>query len=83
MLVSKELQLKLAELKRVFKLLPLKTFIILKVFRELKLLNFEINYEENTIAIYLLEKPNKKLNLNESVILNNLKELKQEYLKSY
>lgn len=83
MLVSKELQLKLTELKRVFKLLPLKTFIILKVFRELKLLNFEINYEENTIAIYLLEKPNKKLNLNESVILNNLKELKQEYLKSY
>ena len=83
MLVSKELQLKLTELKRVLKLLPLKTFIILKVFRELKLLNFEINYEENTIAIYLLEKPNKKLNLNESVILNNLKELKQEYVKSY
>ncbi|MCC3865370.1 single-stranded-DNA-specific exonuclease RecJ [Terrisporobacter petrolearius] len=83
MLVSKELQLKLTELKRVFKLLPLKTFIILKVFRELNLLNFEINYEENTIAIYLLEKPDKKLNLDESVILNNLKELKQEYVKSY
>ena len=83
MLVSKELKLKLAELKRVFKLLPLKTFIILKVFRELKLLDFEINYEENTIAIYLLEKPNKKLNLDESLILNNLKELKQEHVKSY
>ncbi|WP_434797563.1 single-stranded-DNA-specific exonuclease RecJ [Terrisporobacter vanillatitrophus] len=83
MLVSKELQLKLTELKRVFKLLPLKTFIIFKVFRELNLLNFEINYEENTIAIYLLEKPDKKLNLDESVILNNLKELKQEYVNSY
>ena len=83
MLVSKELQLKLTELKRVFKLLPLKTFIILKVFRELNLLNFEINYEENTIEIYLLEKPDKKLNLDGSVILNNLKELKQEYVKSY
>ena len=83
MLVSKELQLKLTELKTVFKLLPLKIFIILKVFKELNLLNFEINYEENTIAIYLLEKPDKKLNLDESVILNNLKELKQEYLKSY
>lgn len=83
MLVSKELQLKITELKRVFKLLPLKTFTIFKVFKELNLLNFEINYEENTIAIYLLEKPNKKLNLDESVILNNLKELKQEYLKSY
>ena len=83
MLVSKELQLKLTELKKVFKLLPLKIFIILKVFKELNLLNFEINYEENTIAIYLLEKPDKKLNLDESVILNNLKELKQEYVKSY
>lgn len=83
MLVSKELQLKLTELKRVFKLLPLKTFIILKVFRELNLLNFEINYEENTIEIYLLEKPDKKINLDGSVILNNLKELKQEYVKSY
>lgn len=83
MLISKELQLKLTELKKVFKLLPLKIFIILKVFKELNLLNFEINYEENTIAIYLLEKPDKKLNLDESVILNNLKELKQEYVKSY
>lgn len=83
MLVSKELQLKLTELKKVFKLLPLKIFIILKVFKELNLLNFEINYEENTIAIYLLEKPDKKLNLDESVILNNLKELKQEYVKSH
>ena len=83
MLINKELQLKLIELKRVFKLLPLKTFIILKVFRELNLLNFEINYEENTILIYLLEKPDKKLNLDESVILNNLKNLKQEYVKSY
>ena len=83
MLVSKELQIKLTELKTVFKLLPLKIFIILKVFRELNLLNFEINYEESIIAIYLLEKPDKKLNLDESVILNNLKELKQEYVKSY
>ena len=83
MLVSKELELKLNELKRVFKLLPLKTFVILKVFKELNLLNFKINYEENNIAICLLEKPDKKLNLDESVILNNLKELKQEHVKSY
>lgn len=83
MLVSKELQLKLTELKRVFKLLPLKIFIILKVFRELNLLNFEINYEENTIAIYLLEKPDRKLDLAGSIILNNLKELREEYLKTY
>ena len=83
MLMSKELHLNLDEIKRVFKILPLKTFIILKVFKELNLLNFEMNYEDNTVTICLLQKPDKKLNLDESLILNNLKELKQGYVKSY
>ena len=83
MLISKELDVKLNELKKVFKLLPLKTFIILKAFKELNLLNFNINYNENSIVIYLLKKPDKKLNLDESLILNNLKRLKQEHVKSY
>ena len=83
MLVRKELNLKLNEVKRVFKILPLKTFIILKVFKELNLLNFEINYEDNIVTVCLLQKPDKKLNLDESLILNNLKELRQGYVKSY
>ena len=83
MLMSKELHLNLDEIKRVFKILPLKTFTIFKVFKELNLLNFEMNYEDNTVTICLLQKPNKKLNLDESLILNNLKALKQEYVKSY
>lgn len=83
MLMSKELHLNLDEIKRVFKILPLKTFIIFKVFKELNLLNFEMNYEDNTVTICLLQKPNKKLNLDESLILNNLKELRQGYVKSY
>ena len=83
MLMSKELHLNLDEIKRVFKILPLKTFIILKVFKELNLLNFEMNYEDNTVTICLLQKPDKKLNLDESLILNNLQALKQEYVKSY
>ena len=77
MLMSKELHLNLDEIKRVFKILPLKTFIIFKVFKELNLLNFEMNYEDNTVTICLLQKPDKKLNLDESLILNNLKDLKQ------
>ena len=83
MLVSKNINVKLTELKKLFKLLPLKTFAILRVFEELNLLNFEINNESNSISIYLLEKPDKKLNLDESVVLNNLKNLKEMYLKSY
>ena len=57
--------------------------LIFKVFKELNLLNFEMNYEDNTVTICLLQKPDKKLNLDESLILNNLKALKQEYVKSY
>ena len=83
MLVSKNINVELTELKKLFKLLPLKTFAILRVFEELNLLNFEINNESNSISIYLLEKPDKKLNLDESVVLNNLKNLKEMYLKSY
>ena len=83
MLMSKELHLNLDEIKRVFKILPLKTFTIFKVFKELNLLNFEMNYEDSTVTICLLQKPDKKLNLDESLILNNLKALKQEYVKSY
>ena len=83
MLMSKELHLNLDEIKRVFKILPLKTFIILKVFKELNLLNFEMNYEDNIVTVCLLQKPDKKLNLDESLILNNLKALRQGYVKSY
>ncbi|WP_455539955.1 single-stranded-DNA-specific exonuclease RecJ [Terrisporobacter sp.] len=83
MIVNKELKLDLIELKKVFKILPLKTFVILKVFKELNLLNFKINYEENNIFINLLKKPDKKLDLNESEILNNLKQLKQSHVKGY
>ena len=83
MLVNKNINIELTELKRVFKILPLKIFGILRVFKELNLLNFEINDDNNSISIYLLEKSDKKLNLDESVILNNLKNLKEMYLKSY
>lgn len=83
MLVKKELNIELIELKKIFNILPLKIFVILKIFKELDLLKFDINYNENIINIKLLEKPDKKLNLNESAILNNMKQLKQEYAKSY
>ena len=83
MLVKKELNIELIELKKIFNILPLKIFVILKIFKELDLLKFDINYNENIINIKLLEKPDKKLNLNESAILNNMKQLNQEYANSY
>ena len=35
------------ELKKIFNILPLKIFVILKIFKELDLLKFDINYNEN------------------------------------
>ena len=83
MLVNKKMNIKLTDLKKSFRNIPLKTFAILNVFKELNLLDFTINNKDNTISIDLLEKPDKKLNLDESVILNNLKDLKESYIKSY
>ena len=77
------MDIKLTDLKKSFRNIPLKTFTILNVFKELNLLDFTINNNDHTISIDLLEKPDKKLNLDESVILNNLKDLKESYIKSY
>lgn len=63
--------------------MPLKLFTILNVFKELSLLDFNLDYDNRKIFINLLEKPNEKLNLDESIILNNLKDLRQQYLNSY
>ena len=83
MLISKNIEIKLTDLRKVFRLIPLKVFVILNVFKELNLLDYKIDNQSNTISINLLEKPDKKLNLDESIILNNLKDLKEGYLKSY
>ena len=83
MLISKNIEIKLTDLRKVFRLIPLKVFVILNVFKELNLLDYKIDNQSNTISINLLEKPDKKLNLDESIILNNLKDLIEGYLKSY
>ncbi|RDY29154.1 single-stranded-DNA-specific exonuclease RecJ [Romboutsia weinsteinii] len=83
LLMKKEIELNIVDIKKVFNMIPLKLFTIINVFRELLLLDFSFNDENNSILISLLPKPDKKLDLNESMILNNLKQLKNEYSKSY
>ncbi|MBO3443452.1 single-stranded-DNA-specific exonuclease RecJ [Clostridium sp. CCUG 7971] len=86
-LLQNELEVNLLDLKKVFNIIPLKIFTILNVFKELSLLDFELKcnqgYKTKSILIKSLPKPDKKLNLDESKILNNLKRLKQEYEESY
>ncbi|MGL6106511.1 MAG: single-stranded-DNA-specific exonuclease RecJ, partial [Romboutsia sp.] len=82
-----ELMVKIVDIKKTFNIIPLKVFTILKVFKELDLLDFtleeDINPKEKHIIISLLPKPDKKLNLDESKILNNLRYLHKQYQESY
>lgn len=82
-LVNKSFELDMLDIRKTFNIMPIKLFTILNVFKELSLLDFSLDYKSNIMSINLLEKPNKKLNLDESVILRNLKDLREEYLKSY
>lgn len=86
-LMQKNIKVNLTDIKKVFNIISLKLFTIIKVFKELLLLDFDFEYDDvlNTkyICINLLPKPDKKLNLDESKILNNLKELNKEYKESY
>ena len=82
-LVNKSFEIDILDIKKTFNIMPLKLFTILNVFKELSLLDFNLDYDNRKIFINLLEKPNEKLNLDKSIILNNLKDLRQQYLNSY
>ena len=83
MLVKKELNIELIELKKIFNILPLKIFVILSVFREFNLLEYTINEIDNILIIDFTKQSISKFNLDESLILINIKELKDRYLESY
>ena len=86
-LSHKNITIDIVDIKKVFNIIPIKLFSILKVFEELSLLEFDIKNDDNSkdkkLIINLLPKPDKKLNLDESKILNNLKLLTKEYQESY
>ena len=64
-------------------IIPLNLFTFLSVFREFNLLNYEINDKNNNLIIDFTEESVSKFNLDESLILINIKELKDRYLESY
>ncbi|HSQ90357.1 single-stranded-DNA-specific exonuclease RecJ [Romboutsia sp.] len=85
--MQKNIEINLTDIKKVFNIMPLKLFIIIEVFKELSLIDFDFKYDDTLktkyICLNLLPKPDKKLNLDESKILNNLKKLNKEYTESY
>ena len=73
----------LNKIKAVFGIMPLKLFTILSVFREFNLLNYEINDKNNNLIIDFTEESVSKFNLDESLILTNMKHLRESCLESY
>ncbi|GAA3642945.1 single-stranded-DNA-specific exonuclease RecJ [Asaccharospora irregularis] len=82
-LTNKKINMNMADIKKVFNMVPIKLFAILNIFKELSLIDFNLDYTKSSIFIKLLPKPNQKLDLNSSLILNNLEALKNKYSNSY
>lgn len=82
-ITNKHIDITLNKIKAVFGIMPLKLFTILSVFREFNLLNYEINDKNNNLIIDFTEESVSKFNLDESLILMNMKHLRESCLESY
>ena len=82
-ITNKHIEITLNKIKAVFGVMPLKIFVILSVFREFNLLEYTINEIDNILIIDFTKQSISKFNLDESLILINIKELKDRYLESY
>ncbi|MDR0880562.1 MAG: single-stranded-DNA-specific exonuclease RecJ [Clostridioides sp.] len=80
-MVKREIEVDAVEVHNVFGLHPLKFFSIMNVFEELELL--EYRYNDKKVFIKLMPKPNQKLDLNSSKILNKLNKIKDEFELGY
>ncbi|MDO5011373.1 MAG: DHHA1 domain-containing protein, partial [Intestinibacter bartlettii] len=82
-ITNKHIDITLNKIKAIFGVMPLKLFVILSVFREFNLLNYKINENNNTLIIDFTEESVSKFNLDESLILTNIRHLRESYLESY
>ena len=82
-ITNKHIDITLNKIKAVFGIMPLKLFTILSVFREFNLLNYEINDKNNNLIIDFTEESVSKFNLDESLILTNMKHLRESCLERY
>ena len=77
------INIKINDIKSVFRITPIKAFAVLRVFEELELVSIERRTEGNFISIKAMPKPDVKLDLDKSEILTNLKKLKLESYSFY
>ncbi|MGL4796433.1 MAG: single-stranded-DNA-specific exonuclease C-terminal domain-containing protein, partial [Paraclostridium sp.] len=83
MLKNSELNVNLTDIKSTLGVRPLKLFTILNVFKELSLLDFYIDDNSNALKMKIMPKPNTKLDLNSSQILQSFYKLRDKYIESY
>lgn len=84
-LVSKyrEVKINILEIKSNLNIAPIKLFAMLNVFKELELMNFNIDNKSNTLNMEIMPKPSSKIDLSSSLILQGLNRLKDKYKHSY
>lgn len=79
---NKGIRFRIDDTMNIFKMIPLKLFAIINIFKELELVIVEID-ERDFVNIELLPKPDNKLDLNKSKILINLSQIREKSRKIY
>lgn len=79
----KEIKIDILDIKSKLNIAPIKLFAMLNVFKELDLINFYVEDENNTLIMEIMPKPSTKIDLASSKVLQGLNQLKDKYKQSY
>lgn len=82
-ITNKHIEITLNKIKSTLGIMPLKLFVVLSVFREFNLLNYQISDKQEILIIDFTKESISKFNLEESLILRNIRQLRNRYLESY
>ena len=79
---NKGIRFRIDDTMNIFKMIPLKVFAIIKIFKEIGLIEMVID-DRDFINVEVLPKPNSKLDLNRSKILMNLNQIRENSREIY
>ncbi len=79
---NRGIKFRIDDTMNLFKMIPLKLFAIIKIFKELGLFKVEVD-DRDFVNIEMLPKPESKLDLNRSKILINLNQIREKSRKIY
>ena len=79
---NRGIKFRMDDTMNIFKMIPLKLFAIIKIFKELGLFEVAID-ERDFVNVEMLPKPDSKLDLNRSKILINLNQIREKAKEIY